>query len=237
MIRPTAVMPSHAGLLGRTFPALARVDAIARAPLEAEQVANPLEQRKRAFSAIRDLLSGLARRQPVVLAIDVERMRHEHVGAECATDPFGDDGLAVTRLAIEEQRLPRIDCRSELVQHRPADDQMFKTGRQPVRVHRPLCRHAGTNVGVVLRQRNRGGTDVAAHVHVLVGAIAPEVGEDVAIPGGPGAAGAADFHQLLDARMLDQRIEQRIGDLEPVRQCAPAGLAADTLPAGKPCES
>jgi tetratricopeptide (TPR) repeat protein len=65
-----SILPDHAGLLGRTFPALSRVDAIARAPLPDEQVANPLEQRRRAFSALKGLLASLTRKQPVVIAID-----------------------------------------------------------------------------------------------------------------------------------------------------------------------
>jgi tRNA A-37 threonylcarbamoyl transferase component Bud32 len=65
-----SILPEHAGLLGRTFPALSRVDAIARAPLPDEQVANPLEQRRRAFSALRGLLVSLTRKQPVVIAVD-----------------------------------------------------------------------------------------------------------------------------------------------------------------------
>jgi tetratricopeptide (TPR) repeat protein len=64
------VLPRHAGLLGRTFPALSRVDAIAGAPLEDAAIENPLEQRRRAFAALRDLLHGLTRQKAVVLLID-----------------------------------------------------------------------------------------------------------------------------------------------------------------------
>ncbi len=66
----SALLPEGAGLLGRTFPALARVEAIARAPLDKEPIANPLEQRRRAFGALRGLLARLAKQQPLVLAID-----------------------------------------------------------------------------------------------------------------------------------------------------------------------
>jgi hypothetical protein len=66
----TALLPSQAGLLGRTFPALSRVDAIARAPLDEGHVKNPLEQRKRAFSGLREVLQALTKQKPVVLLID-----------------------------------------------------------------------------------------------------------------------------------------------------------------------
>lgn len=65
-----AIMPRHAGLLGQTFPALTRVEAVARAPLEGERVADPLEQRRRAFAALRELLSGLSRSHAIAILLD-----------------------------------------------------------------------------------------------------------------------------------------------------------------------
>ena len=53
------------------------------------------------------------------LAVDVDRVRDVHVGAERPADALGDDGLAVAGRAVEEQRLARVHRRPELVEHRP----------------------------------------------------------------------------------------------------------------------
>ena len=38
--------------------------------------------------------------------------------------PFRDDGLAVARRAVEEQRLAGVHRRPELIEHRVVDDQV-----------------------------------------------------------------------------------------------------------------
>ena len=68
-------------------------------------------------------------------------------------------------------------------------------------------RHARPHVGVVLRERHRRRADVARDVEELHGAIASEIGQRVAIAGAAGAAGAAHLDELLDPRVLDQRLE------------------------------
>ena len=71
------LLPQHVTALARLFPVLQRVDAIANAvvthaaaPRAAEQESDRQELRHRAFRALRELLSRLARRGPLVLAID-----------------------------------------------------------------------------------------------------------------------------------------------------------------------
>jgi hypothetical protein len=66
----TALIPAHAELMARSFPQLARVLAGAGAAGEPREPLNPLEQRNRAFHALRALLSGLCARRPVVMALD-----------------------------------------------------------------------------------------------------------------------------------------------------------------------
>ena len=83
------------------------------------------------------------------------------------------------------------------------------------------------HVGVVLRERHRRRPDVAADVEELHRAIAAEVGERIAVPGGAGAAGAADLDQLLDARVLDQRVEHRVGQPQALGELRAAALAGD----------
>ncbi|MDX2091864.1 MAG: protein kinase [Kofleriaceae bacterium] len=64
-----AVVPRDAFALCRMFPALAQIDELARAP-DPERVENPEELRRRAISALRELLARLADRKPLVLSID-----------------------------------------------------------------------------------------------------------------------------------------------------------------------
>jgi len=105
----TVLLPEGAGLLGRTFPALARVDAIARAPLDKEPIANPLEQRRRAFGALRALLARLAKRQPLVLAIDDIQWADK-------------DSLSVLRTLFTSSDAPQIALLATLSQ-RPRESQ------------------------------------------------------------------------------------------------------------------
>ena len=65
-----SVVPSHAADLARVFPVLQRVDALAVAAREQPSAADLRQVRRFAFEALRELLGGLARRQPLVLFID-----------------------------------------------------------------------------------------------------------------------------------------------------------------------
>jgi serine/threonine protein kinase/tetratricopeptide (TPR) repeat protein len=69
--RAAALLPRAAGLLGRVFPVLRRVKALAESPLPGGLTgADPQEQRTRLFAAVRELLGRLADRGPLVLIID-----------------------------------------------------------------------------------------------------------------------------------------------------------------------
>jgi hypothetical protein len=65
-----AILPLKIGLLTQVFPALLRVEAVARAPLMHQYVKDPLELRARVFSAFRDLLARLCEKRSVVILID-----------------------------------------------------------------------------------------------------------------------------------------------------------------------
>jgi hypothetical protein len=64
------LLPAKALLLTQVFPVLRRVEAIAESPLPPDAVRDPQELRMRAFAAVRELLSRLAERHPVILTLD-----------------------------------------------------------------------------------------------------------------------------------------------------------------------
>jgi tetratricopeptide (TPR) repeat protein len=64
------LVPRHAALLPQLFPTLGRVEVIARATPVRRDVGDPLEQRTRAFAALRELFIRLAERRPLVVHID-----------------------------------------------------------------------------------------------------------------------------------------------------------------------
>jgi len=63
------VLPLHAAPLSQVFPVLRRVRAFAAAPRQAVEL-DPQEMRTRVFGAVRELLTRLVQRRPVILVID-----------------------------------------------------------------------------------------------------------------------------------------------------------------------
>ncbi|HEX2568213.1 MAG TPA: AAA family ATPase, partial [Polyangia bacterium] len=64
------LLPPYLRTLTRLFPVLERIPAIERAAAAEAEVIDPQEQRRRAVTALRQLLVRLAERSPVVLALD-----------------------------------------------------------------------------------------------------------------------------------------------------------------------
>jgi len=64
------LLPEHAAILPSLFPALGRVDVIARAVRSGPVLLDPHDLRTRAFAALRELIARLTRLRPVVVTID-----------------------------------------------------------------------------------------------------------------------------------------------------------------------
>jgi hypothetical protein len=65
-----SLLPTRPGPLMQLFPVLRRVEAIAQAPRPDARTLDPLEIRSRAFSAMRELVTRLADRRPLIFVID-----------------------------------------------------------------------------------------------------------------------------------------------------------------------
>ena len=142
------------------------------------------------------------------LTVHIEGVRNVHLLAERAADAFRDHRLPVAGRAIEKQRLAGVHRRSEALEHRVVDDQIAEPGSELLSIDVGPRRHARPNVGVVLPEGNGRGADIPGHLEELVGAIPAEIGQHVAIAGAAGAARSPHLDQLLDARVLHERLEQ-----------------------------
>ena len=69
-ISALALMPRNAPALARVFPVLLQVDAIFDERAVRHETGDLFTLRRQAFGALRELLTALARRQPLIIWID-----------------------------------------------------------------------------------------------------------------------------------------------------------------------
>jgi hypothetical protein len=102
-------VPQNAALLPGVFPVLARIPAIANAPRPLHVVSDPFQQRKRVFTALREMLCLLTERYRLILG----------AGGEQHVDEQLEPALEVLGIALRElvERL------------RPAGDRAHAAGR------------------------------------------------------------------------------------------------------------
>jgi len=65
-----SLLPLNVALLANIFPTMRRVECVAKAPPVAGDSVDPLELRRRVFTAMRELLTRLASRRPLVLYVE-----------------------------------------------------------------------------------------------------------------------------------------------------------------------
>jgi eukaryotic-like serine/threonine-protein kinase len=69
-LRADAFMPRDVQALARLFPVMLRVNSVLNAPQREQEIPDPIALRRRAFSALRELLGRISDRQPLVIYID-----------------------------------------------------------------------------------------------------------------------------------------------------------------------
>ncbi|HEX4900583.1 MAG TPA: AAA family ATPase, partial [Pyrinomonadaceae bacterium] len=68
--RADVLMPRDVSTLARLFPVMLQIDSVFDAPQRAEEIPDPLTLRRRAFTALRELLARISDRQQLVIYID-----------------------------------------------------------------------------------------------------------------------------------------------------------------------
>jgi eukaryotic-like serine/threonine-protein kinase len=155
-----SLMPDDMAPLLRLFPMLERVDAIADGGHQESTIGDPRELRRRGVAALRELLRALARRRPLVLAIDDLQWADTasaNLLDDLVADPEAPPLLLIASFRTEELRshpyLQRAIGRVDEVAHRELRLDRLTTAESLTLTRRLLDRAggAGTPADVVTR--------------------------------------------------------------------------------------
>ncbi len=120
------LVPQNAALLPEVFPVLGRIPAIAKAPRPIHGASDPFQQRKRVFTALREMLGLLTERSRLILVIDDMQWADSdslHLLGELLRppDPPRILLLASVRSGEEAAALPQLPGEVRRVPLRPLD--------------------------------------------------------------------------------------------------------------------
>ena len=210
----TALLPRWAALLGRLFPVLRRVEAIAEAPTARHQVSDPQELRRRMFRALRGLLARLSDRTPLVLVVDDFQWTDNDslsLLAEITHPPEAPPLLLLATVRSESRRIHEQEREYKPVWKRLAGDvRNLDLGTLPLDAATQLAH-------LLLTQRGELNTQDTGHAE----AIAREAGghplfiQELVrhLVARPSAAARSEPRQA-ESRHLEEAIWSRIGQLE-----------------------
>ena len=129
------LVPPDAWLLAEVFPVLGRLDLVASAKPELPDARDPRERRAAVFAALRELLSRLAERRPVVLVVDdfqwadVDSLT---MIGELVRPPEAPRLLLVATVRTSSEVVPGQRSVSELAQKLPAAVRHLHVERLPL---------------------------------------------------------------------------------------------------------
>jgi hypothetical protein len=164
--RVDALRPRDASLLTRMFPALSRLPAFRDAP--SRPVEDPLEHRRRAVLALRELFERLGERGPLVVLVDDAQWGDADSVAlmeALLRPPEPPAALVVTSIRDDGPALPRGTVPVEVLQLGPlpeavAEHLALAVGTPPERA-RALAVESGGNPLLLLQLRDSAGEGVA----------------------------------------------------------------------------
>jgi hypothetical protein len=162
------------------------------------------------------------------VAVGVDGVRHGDVAVEQVANRLRDDGLAVARGPIHEQRVPAVHGRAKLVEHALAQDQLAK------RVLHALSRgrlRRGCGIGAHVRVIRRQRHWCSAHVLILIEAQqrprSPGIREAINERRTAGETASSHLHQIAGLQMLQHGFDHRVLHTQPGGEPAAALFAGE----------
>ena len=128
------LVPADAWLLAEVFPVLGRIDLVASAKPELPDARDPRERRAAVFAALRELLTRLAERRPVVLVIDDFQWADADsltLVGELVRPPGAPKLLLVATVRTSSEVVPGQRSVSELAKRLPATPRHLHVERLP----------------------------------------------------------------------------------------------------------